>query len=520
MMSSCKEERHHGTNAGPVGKEETKKTSVMAIANMLQWCKENDEDNKRMCDHWRSGDPSRKANPIYIVLPLCDVMLPSTPPLQIQLHYSAITVTAQKEDTLLCSFGNESDDAKAVSPDVAGADRKRASELHPFRHEGLLLGGGRRKKRERAYQKESRVMDSILCGRKQSKCVDILKLADLSRVDPWQDLVRSLVDELFVILDEEVAGDTRSTVTVILEVYSKIDQVLMCAKPNAQPLRDVLLPYVRTLFEQNKCAARHIFRSKGSCIENYMLAEILATDKCKDRKAHSRNCSCIFRIRGINSMYGYAAEFLMNDEASRVNFLTDLNDRFEFKHGKLSPKGVLQGFNFSEKNCFDLFCNETRIHDRGASLLTSINYVESCEKDVVIEKIVAKVAINLSPGDYDFAVVPTATKPSNEIIEYFDLLGDMPGAMGDTLSVTESIHTISFIQRKSKSGSATHFGDKMRYWLFVWRRKKHLAFSETLYISVLRTLKPRSDMVGRVKMLKSSMDLEYLSESVPSCANY
>jgi len=449
-------------------------------------------------------------------------VLPGTSPLLIHSYYSAITVSAQEADIPLYMFGNESDDAKAVNSVIAsGKSGACVSELHPFQHEGLLLGGGRRKKRDRAYQKESRIMDSILCGRKQLKIVDILKSEDISRVRPWQDLLRCLVDELFVILDEEVAGDTRSTVTVVLEVYSKIDKVLVCAKPNAQPLRDVLLPYVRSLFQQSvPCAARHIFRSKGSCIEKYMLAEILATDKCKDRKAHSRNCSCIFRIRGINSMYGYAAEFLMNDEASRVNFLTDLNDRFEFKQGKLIPKGVLQGFNFSEKNCFDLFCNETRIHDRGASLLTSINYVESSEKNVVIEKIVAKVAINLSPGEYDFIAVPTATKPSNEIIEYFDLLEDMPGVMSATLLVMDSIHTLSFVQRKSSSGSATQFGDKMKYWLLVWRRKKHLAFSETLYISVLRTLTPRRDMVGRVKMLKSSMDLEYLSETVPSCSNY
>jgi hypothetical protein len=405
------------------------------------------------------------------------------------------------------------------------------SRMHPSLFDGLA--GGKSKAR-RQYEKESHVMDSILGGKKRSRVVYLQMSPNLFPVERWVDLVKILKDEYYILLDETLELDTKGTVKILLEVYSHVDQILACKKPDAQPLRDIILPYVRCLEKQ--CAARHIFRCRGGCLETYFLAEILSTDRCDVAKAHSKTCACTLRIRGINSLYGYASEFSMNNESSRLQFLADLNERFDVKKGKVQVRGTQQGFEFSQKNCFDLFCNETRLQDRGGSVLTSVKYVEMNNEGVVVEKTRAQIIICLAPGKYDFIAVPTAKKPNDKLIDYFDQLRTVRGVIEAEAEVIEGITKVHLVQKmRCSAPAATSSGilklktgrcmnvvesEEEQYWIIAWRRVKNLAFSETKYISVLHCLLPRDDMKGCIAVMKSKIDLDFCYETVPSCANY
>jgi len=460
---------------------------------------------------------------------LAELSLSQTVVAKVEDVKAELHITPIKVEREILFSDNEMGESESHNSEV------RISELHPFAIVGRLIGGGRNKKRHRQYEKETRVMDSILGGRKQSRVVHVAMSPNLPAAEKWVDLVRILKDEYHILLDETIELDTKGTVKIIMEFYSHIDQVLACKEPDAQPLRDVILPYVRLLEKQ--CAVRHIFRCRGKCLETYLLAEILPTEKCDLARAHTRVCGCTLRVRGINMLYGYAAEFSMNNESSRVQFLMDLNERFEIKSGKLQIKGVRQGFEFSQKNCFDLFCNETRLHDRGGSVLTSMRYVEIGEEEVVVEKVCAQVIICLAPGNYDFIAVPTAKKPNEKLIDYFDQLKTVRGAIEISAEIVDGTNKVYLTQRvsrrvpmatsagilKLKTGrcrSVIESDEEDKYWLVAWRRMRNLAFTETKYISVLHCLLPRDDMKGHIATMKSKIDLNFCYESVPSCSNY
>jgi len=409
-----------------------------------------------------------------------------------------------------------------------------ASSRAYFSLTGKLSGVAKRKKMQYQYEGETHVMDSILGGRKQSRVVNLQVSLNLPPAEKWVDLMRILRDEYYILLDETLELDTKGTVKIVLEVYSHVDQILACNNPDSQPLRDMILPYVRCLEKQ--CAARYIFRCRGRCLEDYFIVEILPVERCSIAKAHSRMCICTVRIRGINSLYGYASEFSMNNESSRLQFLADLNERFEVKRGKVQVKGAQQGFEFSQKNCFDLFCNETRVHDRGGSVLTSIKYVKMIDEDIVVEKTQAQIILCLAPGKYDFVAVPTAKKPNDKLIDYFDQLKAVDGAIEAEAEVTDGMTKVYLSQRKGsciftaatsgilklKGGRCKNIVDMEddSYWLVAWRRARNLAFSEAKYISVLHCLLPREDMKGRIGGMKSKIDLNLCYETVPSCSNY
>lgn len=431
-------------------------------------------------------------------------------------------------DDLISKYGLK----EGVIVSMYDAKGGAVSRMHPSLFDGLA-GGGKHKVC-RQYEKESYIMDSILGGKKRSRVVHLQMLSNLFPAERWADLVKILKDEYHILLDETQELDTKGTVKILLEVYSHVDQILACKNPDAQPLRDIILPYVRCLEKQ--CAARHIFRCRGGCLETYLLAEILPTDRCSAAKAHSKTCACTMRIRGINLLYGYASEFSMNNESSRIQFLADLNERFDVKKGKIQVRGTQQGFEFSQKNCFDLFCNETRLHDRGGSVLTSVKYVEMNNEGVVVEKTHAQVIICLAPGKYDFIAVPTAKKPNDKLIDYFDQLRTVCGAIEAEAEVVEGTTRVHLVQKircnapastssgilKLKTGRCTSVVEleEEKYWIIAWRRVKNLAFSETKYISVLHCLLPRDDMKGCIAVMKSKIELNLCYETVPSCANY
>jgi len=375
-----------------------------------------------------------------------------------------------------------------------------SSEIHTQQTVMRLLGGGR-KNRGRGKEKKRKTdvdayLDLMMSGRKAIKLTDswfIPRAIGQERCPPWTDLVKVLTDLFYssIMLDETVqdhefelcesAGGS-GQIAITLDVFSKIDVLLQALTPEARSLYTTISPMIGGTPPGS--LVRYVFRADGKFLTQYFVSDVVSGPECTQARAHNSRCACVIQIRGIGPFFGFGAEFAANSVPSKVAFMYDIDSKFVRKKDVIYTKGVRHGFNFTERNMFDIQTIDVEDFGLGSRVLTSIHFVHHKTVPVLAEKTKFLLRVGLAVGHYEFVAFPSASEIIISNFGDFDDITRLPNAIIVHMDVVKDGH---HEVRLSQKVGGTDVADA--YWYIAWHvHDKTAAFSSFSYYSFQRRL--------------------------------